>query len=360
MFDCIIIGAGIAGLVTARMMSGAGMNILIIDDSQKNAASRVAAGLVNPITGKRFQVSWRFAEFLHLGMMHYASFAEEDSQEAYLKQQSMIRLFVDEKEREVFNAKYETLSIAEFVGEILEPETDQLDISIRNQHGGFRTLQAHVFDYGRFLDASGNVFRNNLLNTFVAPHHIESKDGYWSINIGNESIHGKTILFCDGWLASRNPWLSDVNLQFDIVKGESCIIQSIDLPETDIISRGFAIIPIGKHQFRCAATFQWNEITTIPTAFGAERLMQRIQSLINCEYEILEQSAGLRPTMLHHLPFLGEHPNHKGMFMLGGLGTKGALYAPHLSQQLLDYFAKGKQFDEEMDISQQQKRFAIH
>lgn len=360
MFDCIIIGAGIAGMVTARMMARAGMNILIIDDSQKNAASRVAAGLVNPITGKRFQASWRFAEFLNLGLLQYALFAEQDSQEAYLKNTPMIRLFVDEKEREVFYDKIGTLNATEFVGEMLESGTNQLDTSIRNEHGGYRTLQAHVFDYGRFLDVSGSMFRNNILNTLVAPHHIESKDGYWSVSTGNGSIHGKTILFCDGWLASKNPWLFDASLKFDIVKGESCIIQSIDLPETDIISRGFAIIPIGNHRFRCAATFQWNEVTTIPTAFGAERLMQRIQSLINCEYEILEQSAGLRPTMLHHLPFLGEHPNHKGIFMLGGLGTKGALYAPHMAQQLVHHFSKGEQFDEEMDISKQHTRFAIH
>ncbi len=360
MFDSIIIGAGIAGMATARMMVRAGMNILIIDDSQKNAASRVAAGLVNPITGKRFQVSWRYSEFLNLAAMHYALFAEQDSEVAYLKQQSMIRLFADEKEHELFNAKIATLHAEEFIGEIFEPGSNQVHPSIRNLHGGFRTLQAYVFDYGRFLDISGHQLRHSIVNAYVAPNNIESKDGYWSINTDNGAILGKTILFCDGWLASRNSWFFDANLQFDIVKGESCIIESIELPETDIISRGFAIIPIGRNQFRCAATFQWNECTTIPTAFGAERLMQRIQSLIHCEYKIIEQSAGLRPTMLHHLPFLGEHPHHQGMFMLGGLGTKGALYAPHMAQQIVNNLVNGQQFDSEMDISKQHNRFAIH
>lgn len=360
MFDCIIIGAGIAGMVTARMMIQAGMNILIIDDSQKNAASRVAAGLVNPITGKRFQVSWRYAEFLTLAKMHYDVFSEHDSEQAYLNHQSMIRLFADEKERDVFNAKIATLNADQYVGDMLEPDTDVLHDAICNDYGGFRTLQAHVFDYARFLDASATALHKRILNAYVAPHHIESKDGFWNIHTHKGDLQTKTILFCDGWLASKNPWLFDANLQFDIVKGESCIIESIDLPETDIISRGFAIIPIGNNQFRCAATFQWNEFTTIPTSFGAERLMQRIRSLIQCDYHILEQSAGLRPTMLHHLPFIGQHHHHQGMFMLGGLGTKGALYAPYMAQEMVNHLVKGTQFDSEMDITKHHNLTAIH
>ncbi|MGA1434327.1 MAG: NAD(P)/FAD-dependent oxidoreductase [Candidatus Kapaibacteriota bacterium] len=352
MFDCIIIGAGIAGIVTARTMLEAGMNIAVIDDSWKSSASRVAAGLVNPITGKRFQISWRYDEFLALAKINYASFSKQDSESDYIKPCSMIRLFVDEKEVQTFHNKFDMLNPEHYVGQHFVPHSHDLHPSLRNEYGGFRTLQAYVFDYNRFLNISALVLGDKLISSHIEPDDISTNNGTWAVRTEKGVLHAKTILFCDGWLASKNSWLNHMQLQFDIVKGELCIIKSHDLPETDIISRGFAIMPIGDKKFRCAATFQWNDYTTIPTEFGSERLEQRIKSLITCKYEVLEQSAGIRPTMLHHKPFIGEHPHKRGLFAIGGLGTKGALYAPYMAQQFTSHFMNDTPFDKEMDIAE--------
>lgn len=351
MLDCIIIGAGISGMVSARTMIEAGMKIAVIDDSWRSSASRVAAGLVNPITGKRFQVSWRYNDFLSFAKSTYSRYSKLDAEEAYLKPFPMLRLFADEQEARTFRVKIPTLFPEQYIGEQFSSNSNVLHPSLRNEFGGYRTLETYTFDYNRILHVSASLLGETLIPFHVKSGHISNHKGIWKIQTNKSELLSKRIVFCDGWVASRNQWLADLKLQFDIVKGELCIIRSSELPETDIISRGFAIIPIGNKHFRCAATFQWNDYTMIPTSFGYERLNQRIRSLIQCDYEILEHSAGLRPTMLHHKPFIGEHPKHTCLYAIGGLGTKGALYAPFMAQELVNHIANGRTFDEEMDLA---------
>lgn len=349
MYDCVIIGAGISGMVLARVLHDAGMNICIVDDSQKGSASRVAAGLVNPITGKRFGISWRYEEFLHSAKHLYQAYSNIDSSPNYLEEYPMLRFFSDEKEAGLFHAKFADGFGSEYVGERIAPHSTSVHPTIKNHYGGFRTCNAHVFHYAGFLDASRKAFKSKIIDGYVNPSSIHMDLEIWNVPINNEVIYSKTLVYCDGWKGAQNSWLDDLHLKFDIVKGELCIIEAPQLPQTDILSRGFAIIPIGNGRFRCAATFQWNEMNTIPTEFGSDRLNNRIQSMINCSFEILEYSAGLRPTMFNHIPFAGPHPMHQGLYMIGGLGTKGALYAPYMAQLIARHILDGTMPDAELN-----------
>ena len=58
-FDFIVVGQGIAGTLMAWNLHLAGKKVLIIDDHHSGSSSLVAAGIVNPITGKNYVTSWR-------------------------------------------------------------------------------------------------------------------------------------------------------------------------------------------------------------------------------------------------------------------------------------------------------------
>lgn len=350
MHDCIIIGAGIAGMVSARVLLDAGYDILIIDNARKGSASMIAAGLINPITGKRFEPSWRYDDFMSIARQFYSDCEHQDGANVYYRPFPMLRVFADEKERDTFHRKNMSESLQRYIGQQFGKDDISVHPAINNQFGGFRTLDAGIFEYVNFLNMMSEKFSSISINAFVDKHTLSKKGDLWSVTLGGNTYHSKYVLFCDGWQGSINPFFADIDLRYDIVKGESCIIQSYELPETDIISRGFAILPIGNHMFRCAATFQWNEFHTIPTAFGAERLENRISSLIRCKYEVLEQSAGLRPTMFDHRPFMGEHPQCSGLLTIGGLGTKGALYAPFMALSLVKYLNGMEEIDPELHI----------
>jgi len=53
MVDFLIVGQGLAGSLMAWELMQRGKTVLIVDNGLENA-SRVAAGLINPVTGMRF------------------------------------------------------------------------------------------------------------------------------------------------------------------------------------------------------------------------------------------------------------------------------------------------------------------
>jgi glycine oxidase len=57
-YDYLIVGQGIAGSTLAYMLRKKGKQVFIIDKFSPNSSSQVAAGLVNPITGRRIVKSW--------------------------------------------------------------------------------------------------------------------------------------------------------------------------------------------------------------------------------------------------------------------------------------------------------------
>ena len=242
MHDCIIIGAGIAGMVTARVLHDAGYDIAIIDNARKSSASIVAAGLINPITGKRFEPSWRYDEFLLKARQFYTECESIDEEQVYYRPFPMLRIFADEKEHDIFQKKYTTEYLGRYVGEQFGPEYSSIHPTIKNLHGGFRTLNAGKFDYVHFLNAMSSTFSSCMVNGFIDKGNLSRNNDVWTVTIDNQVIQSRKVIFCDGWQGSKNPWLADLGLRYDIVKGESCIIRTTLLPETDIISRGFAII----------------------------------------------------------------------------------------------------------------------
>ncbi|MBS1662348.1 MAG: FAD-dependent monooxygenase, partial [Bacteroidetes bacterium] len=56
--DVLIIGQGICGTFLAHELERAGLSYLLIDEVRPFSASRVAAGLINPVTGRRLVTTW--------------------------------------------------------------------------------------------------------------------------------------------------------------------------------------------------------------------------------------------------------------------------------------------------------------
>ncbi|HRE82554.1 MAG TPA: hypothetical protein PLN52_16030, partial [Opitutaceae bacterium] len=73
----LIVGQGIAGTLLAWAFEHAGIDFEIADAGHAEAASRVAAGIVNPITGQRFVKSWRVDELLPLARAVYRELEAE-------------------------------------------------------------------------------------------------------------------------------------------------------------------------------------------------------------------------------------------------------------------------------------------
>ncbi|MEM9022389.1 MAG: FAD-dependent oxidoreductase, partial [Bacteroidota bacterium] len=57
--DYLIIGQGLAGSVLAHTMRQHQLQVMVVDRPREGGASRVAAGVVNPVSLRRLTKSWR-------------------------------------------------------------------------------------------------------------------------------------------------------------------------------------------------------------------------------------------------------------------------------------------------------------
>jgi glycine/D-amino acid oxidase-like deaminating enzyme len=74
--DVLVIGQGICGTFLCRELERVGLSYLVIDEERVGTASRVAAGLINPVTGRRIVKTWMIDELLEFARGAYAEMGE--------------------------------------------------------------------------------------------------------------------------------------------------------------------------------------------------------------------------------------------------------------------------------------------
>ena len=62
--DYLLIGQGISGTWLSYYLQKANKTFLVIDNNQPNSASRIAAGMISPVTGRRIVKTWMIDELL--------------------------------------------------------------------------------------------------------------------------------------------------------------------------------------------------------------------------------------------------------------------------------------------------------
>jgi glycine/D-amino acid oxidase-like deaminating enzyme len=70
--DYIIVGQGIAGSMVAHFLLQKGKKILVIDQYNPTSSSNIAAGVVNPVTGRKMVKTWMIDDLLPFAKKHTA------------------------------------------------------------------------------------------------------------------------------------------------------------------------------------------------------------------------------------------------------------------------------------------------
>jgi len=86
-------------------------------------------------------------------------------------------------------------------------------------------------------------------------------------------------------------------------------------------------------------------------------LLDKLNTFIRCDYEVVDQVAGIRPTVADRRPLLGRHPRHQNLYVLNGFGSHGVMVAPYAAHQLYNFIEKGVPLDSDVDIARFRKKF---
>ena len=166
-----------------------------------------------------------------------------------------------------------------------------------------------------------------------------------------KNIKTEKIIFCDGIHSSQNAFFK--KLPFALNKGEAILIESPDIPFTNIFKKGMMLTSIEKDIYWIGSNYLWEFPDDQPTEQFRTQTEVLLKTWLKVPFKIIDHKASVRPANIERRPFAGLHPVFKNIGVLNGMGTKGCSLAPFFAKQLTDHLIYKKEISAEADI----KRF---
>jgi glycine/D-amino acid oxidase-like deaminating enzyme len=342
MYDFVIAGGGLAGVTLAYRLIESGSKVMVLDTSSQNISSSVAAGIFNPVTGKRLVLSW-MAETLYPEIFNFYPKVEQQLEQTFFYPMPLYRVFETQYEQ---NEGLTRLGHDKFKDFAFQ-ELFQLESDVVNQpFGAIQMKFAGRLDLQSYVTSMQNYLKEK--QAFLQMGSID----FETINLGSEveisGIKAAHLVFCDGAQGPSNPYFNF--LPWKTVHGELLEIEMEGFYMDSIITRGIFIVPSGPNRYFVGATYNWDLKQPILTESGLEELLLKLKSLINLPFKVINHKAGIRPATNDRRPFLGSHPQYSNLHIFGGLGSKGVSLAPYLSLVFADYLLNATKLPAEMDI----------
>ncbi|MGB0391024.1 MAG: NAD(P)/FAD-dependent oxidoreductase [Salibacteraceae bacterium] len=339
--DFFIVGQGIAGTILSHQLINKGYNVKVFDIKKSNSASRIAAGVFNPVAYRKLKKA-EFAHFLIPEMITYYTHVEEQLGISFYKPTSFLKILTDFEEYNNWQIQCAKETNRPFMSDVVVKEN--FNEGIKNPFGAGQVLQSGVINLPLLIDTWKDHLKktNSLMEEFFQYDKLQVLENCCVY----EGVESKKVVFCEGVGVSQNPWFDWLPMQK--FKGEVLEIYAPKLQLDRMINRGVFLLPRGNGYFKVGATHDWRNVDEIPTEQGKNELLEKLNRFINVPYEITNHTAGLRPAARDRHPYIGVHPEHNNLLTVNGLGSKGVIMAPWLIKEFIkgiDSHKWPKEFD---------------
>lgn len=328
--DYLIVGQGVAGSAVALNLLKRGKSIVVFDEPSKNRASKVAAGLFNPVTGQYNARTWMANELFDYLHQFYRE-AEFTTGKKFFFPSIIYRPFGNISEQNDLMGKSAEEKYVPFIDKLAT--TSAFEKEVNDPFGGI------------FLKCGG--FVNTISYMTAVREHLLKQDAFREEFFDTESISvqqdfvqykdfkASKIIFCQGERSGLNKFFK--TLPIKPLKGETLTIKT-SWNKDVILNRGVYMVPeIQSGKFRVGATYKFNDTTPLVSESGRQELEEKLRALISLPFEVEGEDWGMRPTTNDRRPLIGHHPETERLTIFNGLGTKGISLAPYFSEVLIHW-----------------------
>lgn len=335
--EYIIVGLGIAGATLAWQLEQRGADFLVIDRGEPSTASRVAAGLITPVTGMRLVKSWRYDELQPVAWDFYQR-VESLVGQKLLYEGPMVRLLGNLQEQGYLRKRQADPDYAGLLGEV-----QSLPESVRTSFGSIELRGGAQLDVPTYLRLTRErlELRARFTPGEVAWDRVVLTPG--GVELPEFDLRCQTLVLADGAAARTNPFFPPG--RFNATRGEILTVEIPGWLEPRVLHGAVWIAPLRaaspQGYYQVGATYDWSNLDAGPTAEGRELLEQRLRSMLDRPYRVVDHAAAVRPILREPYPLAIRSAEYPQLVLWNGLASKGSLQAPYFARQLADRLING-------------------
>lgn len=340
--DYIIVGLGIAGICLCETLENHKKSFIAIDGGLKGSTAN-SGGVFNPTVLKRFNAAWNVSNFYPVAISFFPKLEQKLGKRIF-HETPILKIFKSIEEQNDWSVASDKRELEQFLSaELVLNGNPNIQASL-----GFGKVTGTArIDTGMLLSEYREYLKSKqqlIEEEFIYSYLENSRQ-----NVRYNSITARKIIFCEGSSVRNNPFFPKTAIVPN--KGEYLVIKAPQLNLSTFLKGPFYIIPQGNSYYKVGATFGRDDVSTTPTTEARAEIVSKLKTMINCPFEIVEQTVGIRPTTKDRKPLLGSFANNIKITFFNGLGTRGFIMAPLLSEIVYDFIENGKPIPLEMDIN---------
>ncbi len=345
----LIIGQGLSGSWLSWWLSQYTAPFMVMDEGKEISSSRIASGVINPVTGRVLAKTWMAETLLPFALDAYTKIGEQLGIDC-IRSTRILHSFPTSQMKEAFEKRLPELPEYLSIPSDLEYWKGLMDIPF----GLGSIAPALLIDLNLLLNSwqqelkKQGIFRQERFDgklLEITDQHIRYGD-----------ILAERIIFCDGIHGMELPFFE--RLPFSPNKGEALLLEIPDLPPDHIYKKGISLVPYphlgateNRQYFWAGSTYENRFTNEEPSAAFRQRTEQLVQNWIKRPFKTLHHWAAVRPATVERRPFAGFHPHMPRVGMLNGMGTKGCSLAPYIGKQLARLIIAGEPVQPEAAIN---------
>lgn len=333
--EYLIVGFGIAGLCFAETLRQDNKSFIVIADT-KDGATSASGGVINPTVLKRFTAAWKANEFQDKAIPFYKEI-EHYLQVSVISEVKIDRILNSIEEQNDWMVASDRKELKSYLHSDLI-RSENISVTAPFQLG--RVKSAYQLTPTTLLAA----YQDKLLQE---GRFIQNTFEYDKIIRQDKTVQYKEwtaqqLVFAEGAKTIRNPFFPYVapftNKSVLIGnKGDYIIIKAPALKISSILKGGMMLIPLGDDLYKVGATYDRHVYEGVPNTEKRVEIIAKLEKMISCPFEIIDQVAGVRPTIKDRRPLIGKLNDYPQVAFLNGLGTRGLSMAPLLSLWLFQH-----------------------
>lgn len=336
--DYLIIGQGIAGTMLSWFLLQAGKKVIVIDDAKPNSASRVAAGIINPVSGRRFEPAWMYDTIYPFAKTTYLQLSALLQVPVFTERQ-LWTVFPSSQMRDAFLNKTTGNEYTEL------PTTLKYDAFLDQPYGA-AIVQGATVNLRGLLPAYRRYLAEQ--DALLEEHFDAAALEITATGVTYKTISAGKVICCDGVGITNGPFFR--NVKFLPNKGEVLLVRIPGLVTNDILKKGITLVPQEDGLYWAGSSFVWDYTDDLPTVKQREILEKSLQQLLKVPYEVVDQLSAVRPSGNDRRPIIGFHPEYPAIGIFNGLGTKGCSLAPFMAAHLKEVLVANAPLMQEVDL----------